>query len=49
MLEADSLVLSEVRRMEVAGKGGIVVLQSPEPGVFVGKGDTIRVTVGQEP
>lgn len=49
MLEADSLVLSEVRKMEVAGKGGIVVLQSPEPGVFVGKGDTIRVTVGQEP
>ncbi|TET22717.1 MAG: PASTA domain-containing protein [Candidatus Stahlbacteria bacterium] len=49
MLEADSLVLKEVRRMEVAGKGGIVVLQSPEPGVFVGKGDTIRVTVGQEP
>jgi serine/threonine-protein kinase len=49
MLEADSLVLGEVRRMEVSGKGGIVILQSPDPGVFVGAGDTIKLTVGQEP
>lgn len=49
MLEADSLVLGEVRKMEVPGKGGIVILQSPDPGMFVGAGDTIRVTVGQEP
>jgi len=49
MLEADSLVLGEVRRMEVAGKGGIVILQSPDPGVLVGPGDTINLTVGQEP
>lgn len=49
LLEADSLILGEIRKHPIAGKGGIVVLQSPEPGVFVGKGDTIRVTVGQEP
>ncbi|MBN2379162.1 PASTA domain-containing protein [candidate division WOR-3 bacterium] len=49
VLEADSLVLGEIIKMEVPGKGGIVVLQSPEAGVFVGAGDTVKVYVGQEP
>lgn len=48
-LEADSLVLGEIRTHQIAGKGGIVLLQSPEAGVLVGAGDTVNLTVGQEP
>jgi len=49
MLEADSLILGEVKSIEVEGKGGIVVLQSPDAGVPVGPGDTIHVVIGKEP
>lgn len=48
LLEADSLVLGEIRSMPVKGKGGIVILQSPEPGFLMAAGDTVNLTVGQE-
>ncbi len=48
MLENDSLVIGEIRTMPVKGKGGIVILQSPEPGFLMAAGDTVNLTVGQE-
>ncbi len=47
--EADSLFVSVLRYMPIEGKGGIVVLQSPDAGVLLGAGDSIHVTVGKEP
>jgi serine/threonine-protein kinase len=49
LLEQDSLVIGEINKIEAAGKGGIVVLQSPDAGVLVAAGDTINIYVGQEP
>lgn len=48
VLERDSLVLGTLNYMAISGKGGIVVLQAPDPGVLVGAGDTVHLTVGQE-
>lgn len=49
VIERDSLVLGDVAKMPMRGKGGIVILQTPDPGVLLKAGDTVRVTVGQEP
>ncbi|MBD3286869.1 PASTA domain-containing protein [candidate division WOR-3 bacterium] len=48
ILEVDSLYV-EVIHQKVPGKGGIVVLQSPEPGVLMAAEDTVRLYVGEEP
>jgi beta-lactam-binding protein with PASTA domain len=48
-LESNSLVMGEIHRMSIVGKGGIVVRQSPDPGVLLKAGDTVRVTVGHDP
>jgi len=47
ILEADSLYI-EVIYQKVPGKGGIVVLQSPEPGMLMAAEDTVKLYVGQE-
>ncbi len=48
-LEADSLIPGKTTHIPMAGKGGIVILQSPDPGIFLGAGDSVHLTVGEEP
>ncbi len=49
VIEEDSLVLGKVEEVEMEGEAGRVILQSPNYGVIVFPGDTVKLFISKKP